>query len=346
MRRPKLLQPRPTFDTISPDLPKLGDYLVDAPNLCYNKGVKSPKTLLEATRLFSTPEAAHAYFTQLRWPDGVIPCPECGGTDHYFLKTRRIWKCKACKRQFSVKVGTIFEDSPLGLDKWLTATWLVVSAKNGISSCELSRLLGVNQTTAWFMLHRIRAAMANGTFEKLCDDVEADETGIGGLSKNMHKHVRERRITGTGFTNKTIVVGALERGGEIRLKVMPNNERESLHTFVSTNVLKGCNLYTDAHHGYTGLAAIYAHQIVDHAYTYVVDNVHTNGLENFWSLLKRTMRGTYVSVEPFHLFRYLDEYAFRFNERRVSDGNRFNLLLSQVAGKRLTYSALTGKTYN
>jgi transposase-like protein len=255
-----------------------------------------------------------------------------------------VWRCNGCRRQFSVKVGTIFEDSPLPFSKWLPAMWLIVNAKNGISSCELARALGVTQKSAWHMLHRIRLAMQSGSFFKLGGHVEADETYIGAAARNMHKHIREAKIgKGTGPKGKTIVMGTLERGKEIRLQVVPHPTKPVLHSHVLAHVVKGSNIYTDASRSYDGLDAWYAHQVVDHAETYVDGAVHTNGLENFWSLLKRTMRGTYVSVEPFHLFRYLDEYAFRFNMRQGNDLSRFEVAIQQVLGKRLTYNELTGK---
>lgn len=305
--------------------------------------MKTPQSLLEATRLFSDADKAHEYLAKLRWPDGVVPCPKCGKQEHYWLANQRRWKCKSCKKQFSVKVGTIFEDSPLGLDKWLVAVWLITNAKNGISSCEISRALEVTQKTAWFMLHRIRLAMRQGSFEKLVDDVEADETYIGGKARNMHKHVREEKITGRGVAGKAIVLGVLERDGQVRTMVVETSRRPGIHAFVRKHVTTGSNLFTDALRSYRGLETEYKHGIIDHAQSYVEGAVHTNGMENYWSLLKRTLSGTYVSVEPFHLFRYLDEQAFRFNERNRNDGERFAAVASQVEGRRLTYARLTGK---
>ena len=284
-----------------------------------------------------------------RWPDGIV-CPTCGRTDVTYLATQKKWQCKSghAKRQFTVKVGTIFEDSALGLDKWLPAVWLITSAKNGVSSCEIGRSLGVTQKTAWFMLHRIRKAMQNGSMMKLGGnsggEVEADETFIGGKARNMHLSVRQRRITGTGTKDKTAVMGILERGGHVRTIVIANRKKTVLQAEVRKHVEAGAALYTDALLSYEGLATDYAHKVVDHAVEYVNGRVHTNGLENFWSLLKRGINGTYVSVEPFHLFRYLDEQAFRYNNRKdMNDSDRFSAVLSQVAGKRLTYAEVTGK---
>lgn len=305
-------------------------------------GKRKPQNLLEAVRYFSDLDICVDFVSKLRWPNGPV-CPHCGGVEHSFIKTRRIWKCKACKRQFSVKVGTVFEDSPLGLDKWLPAVWLAANSKNGISSHELGRALGVTQKSAWFMLHRIRLAMQSGTFDKLDGAIEVDETFIGGKARNMHKDERKRKITGTGYSNKTIVLGMMERGGEVRTSVIPNTTMRTLHGQVRGNVTPGASVYTDAHNGYSGLETTYNHRTVDHAERYVDGQVHTNTLENFWSLVKRGLHGTYISVEPFHLFRYLDERVFTFNLRDLTDCDRFEAVLSAVTGRRLTYLELTGK---
>jgi len=303
-----------------------------------------PKTLQDVIKFFADADTCVTFMAQIRWPEGVT-CPNCEGKAVSYLSTRYVWKCKACKKQFSVKVGTVMEDSPIGLDKWLAAIWLIANAKNGISSCEISRALGVTQKSAWFLLHRIRLAMQNGTFEKMGGTVEADETFIGGLSRNMHKHAREAKITGTGGAGKVIVFGLLERnttGSKVRTKVVFDRTRETLHGEIRRHVEAGAEVFTDAHKSYGGLSPEYVHQFVDHAERYVDGNVHTNSMENFWSLLKRSIKGTYVSVEPFHLFRYLDEQAFRFNQRKVKDADRFVETVKQIAGKRLTYDELTG----
>lgn len=304
-----------------------------------------PRTLQEAIKFFADLDTCTTFMAQIRWPEGVT-CPACEGKAVSYLSTRRTWKCKACKKQFSVKVGTVMEDSPIGLDKWLAAMWLISNAKNGISSCEVARALGVTQKSAWFLLHRIRLAMQNGTFEKMGGTVEVDETFIGGLSRNMHLKDRERKISGTGGAGKAVVMGLLERHGEgstVRTKVIFNRTRETLQSEVRNNVESGAELMTDAYKSYMGLDAEYVHQFTNHAEEYVRGNVHTNGIENFWSLLKRGIKGTYVSVEPFHLFRYLDEQAFRFNARKGKDADRFLQTVKQVAGKRLTYEELTGR---
>jgi transposase-like protein len=301
-----------------------------------------PTSLLQAIRYFEDVEVATDFVAKLRWPNGPV-CPNCGGVEHSYLSTRRVWKCKECKKQYSVKVGTIFEDSPLGLDKWLPAVWLVANSKNGISSHELGRSLGVTQKSAWFMLHRIRLAMQTGSFDKLDGEVEVDETFIGGKARNMHKSDRARKVTGTGFHDKTIIVGVKQRGGEVRAVVAPNTKRPTLQAHIAENVEPGASVYTDKLRSYRGLDRMYAHETVDHAETYVDGRAHTNGLENFWSLLKRGLNGTYVSVEPFHLFRYLDERLFAYNLRELSDYGRFTTVLRAAAGRRLTYAELTGK---
>lgn len=310
-----------------------------------NDATNLPKTLQEAIIYFSDKETCTTFMAQLRWPEGVT-CPNCEGKAVSYLSTRFMWKCKACKKQFSVKVGTIMEDSPIGLDKWLAAIWLIANAKNGVSSYEIHRALGVTQKSAWFLLHRIRLAMQTGTFEKMSGTVEVDETFIGGLARNMHKHVREAKISGTGGAGKAVVMGLLERHGndsKVRTKVIFNRSNETLQDEVRRHVEPGSEVFTDAFKSYRGLAAEYVHQFTNHAEEYVRGNVHTNGIENFWSLLKRSIKGTYVSVEPFHLFRYLDEQAFRFNERKKTDGQRFLEVISLIQGKRLEYKQLIGR---
>lgn len=308
--------------------------------------MSKPTNLLEAIRYFSDLDVATDYVAKLRWADGPV-CPRCGGIEHSFLKTRRIWKCKACKRQFSVKVGTIFEDSALGLDKWLPAIWLAANSKNGISSHELARSLGITQKSAWFMLHRIRLAMQNRTFEMLSGTVEVDETYIGGKARNMHQggaRIPRKRKTGRGrAADKTVVMGMIERGGKVRATVIDDIKRRTLQSYVADVVEPGSTVYTDALASYTGLGRDYEHATVNHAVQYVDGNVHTNYMENFWSLLKRGLHGTYISVQPFHLFRYLDERMFTFNERELDDLGRFEKVVSAVADRRLRYVTVTGK---
>jgi transposase-like protein len=312
-----------------------------------NKAMTEPKSLQEAIVYFSNPDNCIDYLAIRRWPNGKVVCPTCGCETVKFSDKRRTWTCAKhhAKREFSIKIGTVMEDSPIPLDKWLTATWMVTNCKNGISSYEIARDVKVTQKSAWFMLHRIRLAMRDEFFgSKLDGEVEVDETFIGGKARNMHVSERKRRITGTGGKDKTAVVGILERGGQVRASVIPNRRRKVLQEEVRKHVTAGAALYSDALKSYEGLAGEYAHQVVDHAVQYVDGRVHTNGLENFWSLLKRGIAGTYVSVEPFHLFRYLDEQMFRFNNRKdLDDKGRFDLTVSQLIGKRLTFAELTGK---
>jgi transposase-like protein len=304
-----------------------------------------PETLTGAIRYFGDMENCHDFMVAMRWPSGVH-CPHCGSKNvGNFVLSRRVWNCKACRKQFTVKVGTIFEDSPLGLEKWLPATWLIVNAKNGISSCELARDLGVTQKTAWFVLHRIRLAMQDGSIEKFSGRVEADETYIGAKARFMHKNKRTGK---TGMVGKTAVLGLLEREAgdkpsRVRCKVMKRVRVPEIDPTVRANVEKGSEIITDKFSSYYKLPDEYIHNVIDHAVSYAQGHVHVNGLENFWSLLKRALKGTYVNVEPFHLFRYLDEQAFRFNERKDDDKGRFLKAIANFAGKRLMYSNLIGQ---
>ena len=303
-----------------------------------------PTTLQEAIIYFSNPTNCREYLVARRWPDGVI-CPRCESQNVLFLEKYNRWHCrqKHAAPQFTLKTGTIFEDSPIGLDKWMTAMWQIVNCKNGISSYEVHRAIGVTQKTAWFMDHRIRFALGMDAGDKLSGHVEADETFIGGKARNMHLSKRRRRITGTGGKDKTPVLGILERGGKVKTTVIRNRRKKTLQPEVKKHVEAGSALYTDALLSYDGLASDYAHQVIDHAVAYVDGQIHTNGLKNFWSLLKRGINGTYVSVEPFHLFRYLDEQAYRFNNRKLTDSERFEIAVSGIVGKRLTWDQVTGK---
>lgn len=310
--------------------------------------LKNPETLIEAVRFFADEDTALEFAAILRWPDGEQVCPKCGSVGkHYFLKNQRRWKCRDCRKQFSIKVGTIFEDSPLALSLWLPAVWMLANCKNGISSYELARALGVTQKTAWFMLHRIREAMQDGDSGPFDGEVETDETYIGGLAKNMHKSKRQRVITGTGGKDKVKVMGFIQRTTDdqpsrVQTTILPDTRKPTMQGEVKRHVRRGSQLFTDRHWGYHGLDAEYIHEIIDHAVEHVRGRIHTNGIEIFWSLVKRTIHGTYVSVDPFHIRRYLDEQTFRFNERGDTDGGRFTTVLRSVIGKRLTYSDLTG----
>ena len=310
-----------------------------------------PKTLQQAIRHFSNEQVCINTIAAIRWPDGPI-CPKCNHSEHYYLATQKRWKCKKCSKQFSVKLGTIFEDSPIPLDKWLVALWMLVNCKNGISSYEVGRDLGLTQKSAWFVLQRLRLALQSKSLVKLGgkgSEVEVDETFIGGAARFMNPERRKRMITVRGVKDKTAVLGILDRGGEVRATVVPGRRKHNLQGEIRANVKPGSAVYTDALLSYQGLGFQgYMHQVIDHAEKYVDGEIHTNGLENFWSLLKRGLKGTYVSVEPFHLFRYLDEQTFRYNNRAtednpMNDADRFQLALSQIAGKRLTFAEVTGK---
>jgi transposase-like protein len=315
-------------------------------------GYAAPQTLQEAVLYFADADRALAFMVAIKWPGGPV-CPRCGADNPGFISTRRIFKCRACKRQFSAKVGTIFEDSPIALEKWLPAVWMIANDKNGISSYELHRALGVTQKTAWFMLHRIRLAMQTPTFGRMGGDVEVDETYIGGASRFMHKSKRERFSAGLysrhASLGKVAVQGLLQRHhrghSTVRASVVADVRKRRLQDNVRANVREGANVYTDALKSYDGLEANYIHGVIDHSEKYVDGKVHTNGLENFWSLLKRALKGTYVSVEPFHLFRYLDEEVFRFNNRKDNDSGRFDSVMSSTIGKRVTYRGLTGADF-
>jgi transposase-like protein len=320
---------------------------------------KEPKTLQQAIAYFADPDRCFEFLKKRIFPDGPV-CPKCQSKEVRFISTRRLWECKSNhpKRQFSIKVGTIFEESPIPLDKWLTAIWMIANCKNGVSSYEIHRAIGVTQKSAWFMLHRIRVALRTGNFGKIGgegSEVEVDETFVGGKLKNMHKgkQARYRAISETGqlggTMGKAVVMGMLDRNArQVRAQVVPDVSRLTLQNAVLNNVEHGTNVYTDQAPAYKRLDQKYVHEIVNHAETYVRGRVHTNGLENFWSLFKRNLAGTYVCVEPFHLERYVDEQVFRFNNRAtkenpLTDADRFDAVLRNLVGKRITYKELTGK---
>lgn len=316
---------------------------------------KEPQTLQEAIKYFSDADRCREYFVARRWPDGVT-CPRCGSENVAWQPKYNRWQCnnRHERRQFTLKTGTIFEDSPLPLEKWMLAMWMICNCKNGVSSYEIHRAIGITQKSAWFMDHRIRLALGMGhSEEKMSGDVEVDETFIGGKARNMHKSKRDRMITGRGTKGKTVVMGFLQRANgakhsQVKAQVIGDRYRQTMQSAVKENVAAGATLITDEFSGYTGLEDTFSHEVINHAVEYVQGHVHTNSMENFWSLLKRGLNGTYVSVEPFHLFRYIDEQEFRYNNRGTrqnpfTDGQRFDLAVRQIVGKRLTYKELTGK---
>jgi transposase-like protein len=306
---------------------------------------REPKTLQQAILYFADPKNCREYLVARRWPNGV-ECPQCGSKSVKFSEKYNRWQCASHheRRQFTLKTGTIFEDSPIGLDKWLTAMWMVVNCKNGVSSYEIARDLGVTQKSAWFMLHRLREVMEGTSDPKLSGEVEADETFIGGNVKNMHR--RSKRCVSAkndGNWGKTIVLGLLERDGNVRAAVAPNRHKHNVHSNIQKHVEAGSTLYTDEFTSYDKIPD-YAREVINHLQGYVRGQVHTNGIENFWSLLKRTLKGTYVSVDPAHLQAYVNEQVFRFNNRKdMNDADRFSVAVSQIVGRRLTWDDLIGK---
>jgi transposase-like protein len=305
-------------------------------------------TLRKAILYFSEFEHCKEFMVNLRWPKGVVSCPVCGSEKVTWLAKPRVWKCyaKHSKPRFSLKTGTIFEDSPIALEKWLPAVWMILNCKNGISSWELHRAIGVTQKTAWFMLHRIRLAMQSKTFNKLGGPdgpVEIDETFIGGKKINMHRSRALRNKVGTGGWGKAIVLGMLQRGGNVSKQVIEDRTRRTMQAVIRAEVEQGSELHSVEHAHVWRMDGDFVHKVVNHIEAYVQGNVHTNGLENFWSLLKRALKGTYVSVEPFHLHAYVDEQAWRYNNRVMDDGLRFVVGMRNIVGKRLTYAELTGK---
>jgi len=322
--------------------------------------MQEPKTLIEAIQYFSDAENCRNFMVSVRWLDEVVRCPYCGNDKVAYLDKAKLYFCSKHKetgkpQKFSLKLGTIFEESPIGLDKWLPAVWLLANCKNGVSSYELARALGVTQKSAWFMLHRIREAMKQDTSHKFGfgGPVESDEAYIGPVAAKMHKSrkakVQARDGLKGGYVGKTAVHGMLDRElRQVRAKVLPNVKRETLQNAILDNVTPFAKVYTDEAIQYDGLSRNFIHKVINHSHEYVNGTVHTQGIENFWSLLKRTLRGTYVAVEPFHLDQYLSEQIFRYNNRTtkenpLTDLDRFSLVLSQIVGKRLTYAELTGK---
>lgn len=298
-----------------------------------------PRTLLEAVARFANPQVAHDFFVTLRWPNGIA-CPRmsCGSADVAKISTRNAWRCRECGRQFTAKVNTVFEDSPIGFDKWLPAMWMLSNCRNGVSSCEIGRALGVTQKTAWFMLHRLRHAMRCKSFAKLSGEVEADETFVGQTLRTNTNLAKGRQGS---KRHRTVVFGMVQRKGDVRAMVVPNTKMLTLHSRLRDNVESGSTLYTDGWKAYQAEKYRYVHRVIDHAVEYVRGDVYTNNIECFWSVLKRTIKGTYICPRPKHLDRYLDEQVFRFNNREEKDGCRFTLALKGADSKRLTYNGLT-----
>jgi transposase-like protein len=308
-----------------------------------------PTTLVDAVKYFSNELTCINEVIEMRWPDGVVFCIGCGEVGNcLWLSKQRRFKCRGCKKQFSVKVGTIFHDSPLGLDKWMVAMWMLANCRNGVSSYEIARTIGITQKSAWHMMHRIREAMTDKTSDKLGGNgspVECDETFVGAKVKNMHKSKRIKGLNYSAGNGKTIVMGMLERGGKVRAGVIADRKSHTMRPALHGNVEAGAHIITDEHSTYPFISAPYVHEVINHIEGYVRDHVHTNGIENFWSCLKRGLNGTYIAVEPIHLDRYVSEQVFRFNLRhKHMDAERFKAVLKDIVGRRLTYAELTGRT--
>lgn len=305
--------------------------------MAHEPTMKHFDTLIQMMTAFPDEQSAIDHFTAIRWADGAY-CPLCGSTKVYHFSDKRTHKCGDCRKRFSIKVGTIFEDSKIELRKWMMAIWLITSHKKGIASTTLAKDLGVTQKTAWFMLHRLRHAARTQSFNKPLDgEVEIDETYVGGKASNRHKGDPKN---GPGTSGKTAVIGALERGGNVVATVIDSTATATLDGFAHAVVTPGAKVSTDEHSGYRHLGRTFDHGVVRHgAGEYVAAGHHTNSIEGYWSLLKRQIVGIHHYVTPKHLNRYVSENAWRFNLRDMGEGERVNALLASANG-RLTYKAL------
>ena len=303
-------------------------------------GAQQFDSLLELVQAFPTEQHAIDHLRTLRWgvDDERAYCPHCGSTRVMHFADNRNHKCHDCRKRFSIKVGTIFQDSKISLVKWFMAIWLITSHKKGIASTQLAKDIKVTQKTAWFMLHRLRHAAETKSFQAPLDgDVEVDETYIGGKSKNMHAKDRKARKQ----YDKATVMGVKQRNGELRTQHVPAATRDVLQGTVRDNVAPGSRVHTDGDVKYRGLSADYNHAYVNHAAgEYVREGVHTNSIESVWALFKRQLTGTHHWVSKKHLQAYLNEMTWRMNRREMDEGVRVNDLLKHVDG-RLTYKALT-----
>jgi transposase-like protein len=296
-------------------------------------------TLIQMMAAFPDEQSAIDHFTAIRWQNGAF-CPYCGTTRIYHFSDRRTHKCGDCRKRFSIKVGTIFEDSKIELRKWFMAIWLITSHKKGIASTQLAKDIGVTQKTAWFMTHRLRHAAQTQSFNRQLDgEVEADETFIGGKEKN--KHVKDRIGGLQGGKGKAVVFGMLDRDGDLCTMHTDNLRASNVQGIISQHVEPGSTVMTDEHPSFVGLSHRYYHHTVNHSAGEYVRHfcIHTNGIESVWALFKRQIVGTHHYLSPKHLSRYLCEMTWRFNRRALGEGDRVNALLGQTSG-RLTYKEL------
>ena len=306
-------------------------------------------SLMEVMEYFTDEKKCLDYLMAQRF-DGAIVCPHCASTKIYCFSDGMRYKCGSCRQQFTAKVGTIFEGSKIPMKKWFVAIYLVTSHKKGISSHQLAKDIKVTQKTGWFMLHRIRFALGQGSFEVNMGGndggiVEVDEVFIGGLEKNKHASKKSSKLYGNKHAAKTMIVGLLERGGEVRTRVTPIVDHGTLQGIIHLNVKPGSKIVTDAHKGYVGLRDTFDHISIKHTEgKYVTKGeIHTNSIEGYWSLFQRSIIGIYHSVSPKHLQAYCDESAYRYNTRKSNEGNRVQNTISKTNGKRLTYNALISK---
>jgi transposase-like protein len=300
------------------------------------------KTLIDLLAYFNDEQICRDYLEKIRW-EGKLECPykDCHHTTVYKYSDGKHYKCAKCDRKYTVKVGTIFEDSKVPLQKWFAGIYLITAHKKGISSLQLHRDIGVTQKTAWFMLHRVRHSLGlKQTDAKLSGVCEADETFMGGKEANKHASKKTPNNQGRSVKTRKAVAGVIQRGGELRAQTVPNTKGEVLKPFVIGNIAFGSELNTDEWWGYKGLNNLFEHNFVRHnSGEYVQGDCHTNSLEGFWSLLKRGVNGIYHSISGKHLQQYIDEFVFRYNTRTYSENYRFDMMLNQISS-RLTYKQL------
>ena len=302
------------------------------------------KNLIELSNFFQDETICRKYLEKLLWNDKPV-CPHCGGDHVYSFSDGRRYKCgkKECRKQFTVTVGTFFESSKIPLRKWFHAIYIFTSHKKGVSSHQLSKDISITQKSAWFILSRIRGILKDKAPFMLTGVVEIDETYVGGKLKNKHKTQRKRAKPGRGSQNKTMVFGLKEKDGKVYNEMVADATRLTLHKIMVEKVAKGSTIVTDGFHVYKRLAGNYNHVIVDHDKdVFVIDGLTTNNIECYWSHLKRGILGIYHQVSPKHLHRYCNEFAFRYNSRKISEVDRFDLALTQVTG-RLKYDELIQK---